>query len=474
MRIYNTATRLIEDFTPLNGPKVTFYACGFTSYDFAHIGHARKYTNDDVLKRALTHFGYDVNHVMNITDVGHLVSDGDEGDDKIAKGATKYGKTVDEVATFFTDDFLSMIDHMGIIRPDHIPHATDHIAEMITLIQRLLDKGHAYITQEAIYFDVTTFASYGKLGGQALEDKKTAVREEVVAGTQKRNPADFSLWFFRVGRFANHAMHWDSPWGDGFPGWHIECSAMSMKYLGETIDIHSGGIDLIPVHHEDEIAQSEAATGKPFVKYWFHSYFLMVDGTKMSKSLGNFLRLKDIEDNGYSPMSLRYLFLQAHYRSEMNFTWESLQGADTAYKKLLSIVRQLKAETQRLSLSPEKLQKTAVYMRRFDEAIANDLQMPQALAIVWEVIKSNVPAEDKLDFLLEADRVLGLGLSDLTDIPHDPIAPLPPDIQQLKYIRDQARADGNYARSDELRKALEEAGYEVSDTATGTVVTKTS
>lgn len=472
MRLYNTLTKKIEDFVPLNAPKVSFYACGFTSYDYAHIGHARKYTNDDVLKRALTHFGYEVNHVMNITDVGHLVSDGDEGDDKMAKGATKYGKTVEDVAQFFTDDFLSMIDSMGIIRPGHIPHATDHIAEMITLIQTLLDKGHAYVTQEAIYFDVTTFPTYGKLGGQALEDKKTAVREEVVTGTQKKNPADFSLWFFRIGRFANHAMHWDSPWGVGFPGWHIECSAMSMKYLGETIDIHSGGIDLIPVHHEDEIAQSEAATGKPFVQYWFHSFFLMVDGTKMSKSLGNFLRVKDIEDKGFSPLSLRYLLLQVHYRSELNFTWESLQGAETAYKKLLSTVRQLKAEIQRQSLSPEKMQKTAEYMKRFDEAIANDLQMPQALAIVWEVVKSSIPAEDKLDFLLEADRVLGLGLREVEEVSTKPAVPLPEEIVKLKDARDQARTDGDYARSDELRKQLEEAGYEVSDTPTGTVVTK--
>lgn len=458
MKLFNTLSRSVEEFEPLNAPKVTFYSCGFTSYDYAHIGHARKYTQDDILKRTLTHFGYEVSHVMNITDVGHLVSDSDDGEDKMAKGATKYGKTVEEVARFFTDDFLAMIDTMNIIRPNKIPRATDHIPDMIALIQQLLDKGHAYKTEEAIYFDVTTFPNYGKLGGQALEDKKTAARADVVEDTKKKNPADFSLWFFRVGRFSDHSMHWDSPWGDGFPGWHIECSAMSMKYLGETIDVHSGGIDLIPVHHEDEIAQSESVTGKQFVRYWFHTYFLMVDGVKMSKSLGNFLRLQDVIDNGFSPLALRYLILQTHYRSEMNFTWEALQGAETAYKKLRGTVQQLKTETGRQTLSPEKMDKTSQYLERFDAALSQDLQTPQALAIVWEVVKSNIPSGDKLDLLLEFDTVLGLELNseEVKEV-------IPDEVQALLNERKIARDNKDFAKSDELRDRIEELGYSVKD-----------
>ncbi|MFS8158831.1 MAG: cysteine--tRNA ligase [Candidatus Roizmanbacteria bacterium] len=467
MHLYNTLTREIEEFSPLKPPEVTFYACGFTSYDYSHIGHARKYTNDDLLKRVLIRSGYKVHHIMNITDVGHLDSDGDEGEDKLSKGASKYGKTVEDVAKFFTDDFMSMLTQMNITLPEKVPHATDHIQEMIDLIKILLEKGNAYITKEAIYFDVTTFEGYGKLSGQSLEDKQTAVREEVKEGKEKKNPADFSLWFFRVGRFESHAMHWDSPWGDGFPGWHIECSAMSMKYLGQTLDIHSGGIDLIPVHHENEIAQSEAVTGKPFVRYWFHSYFLMVDGIKMSKSLGNFTRVVDVIEKGFSPLALRYLFLQTHYRSEINFTWESLQAAENALKKLKTIVSELKSETGRQQLSEEKLDKIEEYRSRFDEAVATDLQIPQALAILWEVVKSNIPSPDKLDFILDADTIFGLKLDE-----KEAEEIVPEEIIQLAKDREVARKEGDFAKADEIRSLISQKGYILKDTTEGYAIKK--
>jgi len=459
MKLYNTATRSIDEFTPLNPPKVTLYACGFTSYDYAHIGHARKYTNDDLLKRALTHFGYDVKHVMNITDVGHLVGDTDEGEDKMAKGARKYGKTVEEISDFFTEDFLKMLKSLNCILPDPIVKATDHIQDMIDLIKILEQKGFTYVTEEAVYFDTQKFEKYGALSGQKLEDKIQQAREEVHVDSEKKHPADFSLWFLRVGKHADHAMHWDSPWGDGFPGWHIECSAMSMKYLGETIDIHTGGIDHIPVHHENEIAQSECATGKHFVKTWFHTHFLVVDGIKMSKSLENFLTLNDVQERGYAALDVRYLMLQTHYRQTMNFTWEALDGAKTALKRLKDTVFQLKQQSGRQNLSEEKRDKVSELSQKFDAALGNDLQLPQALAVVWETIKSNIPSEDKLDLILEWDRVLGLQLDSFEKIKED----IPLDVIELAEKRKIARSEKKFEEADLLRKEITDAGFIIDD-----------
>lgn len=376
MKLYNTLSRSTEDFAPLNPPKVTFYSCGPTVYDYTHIGHIRTYINGDVLKRALTYLGFQVNHVMNITDVGHLTGDDDEGEDKLEKGAQKTGKTVWEVAQFYTDFFNETMQQVNVLPATTTSKATEHIQEMIELIKQLEEKGFTYVTDEAVYFDVSKFPTYGKLSGQKLEEKMKGAREDVHVDTQKKNPADFALWFKRVGRFADHTMHWESPWGDGFPGWHIECSAMSMKYLGETIDIHSGGIDHIPVHHENEIAQSEAATGKQFVRFWVHQNFLQVHGEKMSKSLGNFYTIDDVKKQGIDPLSLRLLFLQTHYRQPMNFTWESAKAADEAYKKLKEYVLAFRSQTNRTALSEEKLDKVNEYRQRFQDALANDLQTP--------------------------------------------------------------------------------------------------
>lgn len=410
--LYNSLTRTKEKFSTIEDGKVRYYTCGMTVYDYAHIGHGRKYVMDDILKRVLMANGYEVNHVQNVTDVGHLVSDSDEGEDKLEKGAKKQGKTVWEVAEFFTNNFYESMDKLNIIRPDMICKATDHIKEQIELVQKLFNNGYAYDTPEAVYFDTSKFGDYGKLFGQSLDDKKVGVRDEVKIDSNKKRPQDFALWFKRVGDYKEHVMHWDSPWGDGFPGWHIECSAMSMRYLGEQIDIHTGGEDHLSIHHPNEIAQSEAATGKkPFSRFWVHHAFLMVDGKKMSKSLGNFYTISDILDKGYDPIALRYLFLGAHYKKPMNFTWASLDSAQKGYKRLKSAVAVLKTG-QRNSLSPEKDGKREAYYQRFMESVNDDINTSKALAIVFEVLKSNIPSEDKYDLILSFDEILGLKLKD--------------------------------------------------------------
>jgi cysteinyl-tRNA synthetase len=440
----------------------------------------RKYVMDDVLVRALQYLGYKVQRVMNITDVGHLTGDDDSGEDKLEKGAKKTGKSVWDVVKFYTEFFFKTTDSVNIPHPSYINHtqkyeqqpfvycnATEEIPLMIDLIKKLQEKGHIYETKEALYFDITTFPTYGKLSGQSLDEKQKAVREEVYADPDKKHPADFAVWFKRVGRFADHTMHWDSPWGDGFPGWHIECSAMAMHYLGESIDIHTGGIDHIPVHHENEIAQSEGATGKQFVKYWVHHNFLQVDGQKMSKSLGNFYTVDDVIQQGIDPVAMRLLFLQTHYRQVMNFTWESAKAANEAYKRLKENVIALRSQTARQMLSEDKLAKVDDYRAGFTNALANDLQTPQAVAIMWDVVKSNIPSEDKLDLLYEFDQVLGLGLADVQE------EEIPEEITKLAQERQQMRADKKWAESDELRKKIEEKGYIVEDVAEGFRVKKT-
>ncbi len=461
MKLYNTKSRQIEELNPVNAPAVTFYSCGPTVYDFTHLGHLRTFTNNDLLKRSLTMLGYKVNHVMNITDVGHLTGDTDEGEDKLEKGAKKTGKTVWEVAEFYTEQFISSLEAANIIEPDQLPKATDHIQEMIELIKKLEEKGFTYKTEEAIYFDISKFSSYGQLSGQKIEDKLQGVRDEVHSDVNKKHPADFALWFFTVGRFADHVMHWPSPYGDGFPGWHIECSAMSMKYLGETIDIHAGGIDHIPVHHENEIAQSEAATGKPFVQIWFHSAFLNVEGQKMSKSLGNFYRIEDLEEKGVSAMALRYLYLQTHYHQSMNFTFESAKAATSALNNLKEMILSLKNQPQRTVLSSDKLGQLEEYRQQFLSALQNDLQIPQALAVMWSMLKSNIPSEDKYDLAIEFDEVLGLGISKFE------AEEIPQEIINLATNRLEARKEKDFEKSDELKKQIQGKGYSVEDTSEG-------
>lgn len=459
----NSLSKTKEKFVPINPPEVGMYTCGMTVYDYAHIGHGRKYVTDDILKRVLTANGYKVKHVQNVTDVGHLVSDADEGEDKLEKGAAKQGKTVWEVAEFFTKNFYDSMDELNIIRPNIICKATDHIKEQIEMIEELIKKGYAYDTSEAVYYDVSKFEKYDGLFGQKLADKKVAVRTEVKEGEFKKNPQDFVLWFKRVGRFENHMMHWDSPWGDGFPGWHIECSAMSVKYLGDQFDIHTGGEDHLSVHHPNEIAQSEGATGNaPFVKYWLHTAFLMVDGTKMSKSLGNFYTIADVEKKGFNSLALRYLYLTAHYSDPLNFTWESLTGAQNALVKLWKIVNEFRGETGRTALSNEKMDKLEDYRNRFLESVNDDLNTAKAMAVMWEALKSNIPSTDKLDFLSYVNDILGLWReSDLSGLGKE--KEIPENIKKLIEEREQFRKEKKYDEADDLRKQIEDAGFTIND-----------
>lgn len=453
MRLYNTLSRRIEDFIPLNPPKVGVYTCGPTVYDYTHIGHLRKYVGDDVLRRVLEANGFEVKLVMNITDVGHLVSDEDSGEDKIEKGARESGRTVWEVAKFFEDYFWSSVFSVNIERPNIVAKATEHIKEQIKLIQKLEKNGLLYITDHAIYFDVSKFPNYTELSGQKLEDKEAGAREDVLVDKQKKNPADFGLWFFTVGHFKNHTMRWSSPWGEGFPGWHIECSAMSMEYLGDSFDIHTGGIDHIPVHHTNEIAQSEAASGKLFVKYWVHHNFLIVGGEKMSKSKKNFYRIDEILDKGFDPLSLRYLFLTAHYRDKLNFTWESQEAASNALNNLREEIREWDLP----------LGNAGEFYQKFLESASNDLNMPQAVAVMWDMVKSDIPISQKSRDLLEMDKILGLELDKTLGKP----VKVPGEVMKLVERREQARQKGDFKESDELRKQIKKLGFGVEDTPTG-------
>jgi len=350
------------------------------------------------------------------------------------------------------------MDAMNILHPKTVCKATDHIQEMISIVKTLIEKGHAYETKEAVYFDISTFKDYGKLSGQNSEDKMKAVRDDVYADPEKRHQADFALWFKRVGKFKDHTMHWESPWGDGFPGWHIECSAMSMKYLGKTIDIHTGGIDHIPVHHENEIAQSEAANEVPFVHYWMHYHFLQVEGQKMSKSLGNFFTIDDIKKRGIEPLAFRLLLLQSHYRQPMNFTWEALQGANEAYKKLTAEVVSLRdaiIEMKDYVPSEQSLDFKATFLGFLE----NDLQTPQAVASLFTMLKSPISAEEKLSNITDVDELLGLAL-----MKDEEKVEIPEEVIDLAEQRKKAKQAKEFEKADALRKQIEEKGYRVEDT----------
>ncbi|HCQ30982.1 TPA: cysteine--tRNA ligase [Candidatus Collierbacteria bacterium] len=477
LKIYNSLSKKTEEFMPIHGNDVGMYACGPTVYDYPHIGHGRKYVNDDILKRVLEVVeGYKVTHVQNITDVGHLVSDADEGEDKLEKGAKKTGKTVWEVAQEYTDYFLKEMDSLNIIRPDIECKATDHIPEQIELIKKIMENGYGYDTPEAVYFDVTKFADYGQLFGQSLEEKLIGGRDEVVTENSKKNPADFALWFKKVGKFADHVMHWESPWGDGFPGWHVECSAMSMKYLGEQFDIHTGGEDHLSIHHPNEIAQSEAITGKkPFVKYWFHSLFLAVDGKKMSKSLGNVYKVADIIEKGFSPMALRYYYLSAHYRKQMNFSWEGMEGVSNSYKKLKKEFLALRVEggqDKNIFGNNAEVQlsgREAFFRDEFINAVEDDLNMSAALAVARAVLKDEkLNSFEKRRLVENFDKVFGLKLSERDEIPVD----IPAEVMDMVNKREEMRKAKKWAESDALRKGIEAKGFKVSDFFDGVTVEK--
>ncbi|MFA9288526.1 MAG: cysteine--tRNA ligase [Weeksellaceae bacterium] len=464
MHLYDTLSKSVKILPPPTEQKlIKLYTCGPTVYDFTHIGHMRKYSMDDLLKRSLKYLGYDVKHVMNITDVGHLSGDDDSGEDKLEKGAKKYGKSVWDVAAEYTTFFMDTMHAIGVQDADMTLKATNYISQMIELIEKLDKKGFTYETDEAVYFDTTKFPTYGQLSGQKLEDKLQGARDDVHIDAQKKNPADFALWFKRVGRFADHTMHWPSPWGDGFPGWHIECSAISMSaFDSPTIDIHTGGIDHIPVHHENEIAQSEAATGETFVKWWVHYAFLNVEGEKMSKSKGNFYTIKDLQEKQIDPMAVRYLFLQTHYRKGLNFTWEAVKAADEALKNLRATYARLENDDSATTSNVK------TYRQRFSNALGDDLNTAQALAVLWEVLKSDLSDEDKMTLSQEFDIVFGLGFTQTATID------IPDEITQLAQKREAARKNKDFQTSDDLRSQIAKAGYEVEDTAAGFTLKKTS
>ncbi len=452
---------------PIHKGEIGMYACGPTVYGYTHIGHGRKYVTDDILRRTLEIIEeLKVKHVQNVTDVGHLTSDADSGEDKMEKGAVAAGKTVWEVAKEYTDYFNNVMKELNILPPTIVCKATDHIADQIALIEKIIANDYGYDTPEAVYFDVTKFADYGKMFNQTIEEKSVASREGVEVGEFKKHPADFVLWFKRVGKYKDHVMHWESPWGDGFPGWHIECSAMSMKYLGEQFDIHTGGEDHLSIHHPNEIAQSEAGTGKkPFVKYWIHTTFLMVDGKKMSKSLGNLYKLTDLAEKGFSPLSLRYYFLTTHYHKQMNFTWEGLAGAQKSLLKLNKMV----VDLSDVPVTAEGWSGEGVeYFQKFVAAMEDDLNTALALSIVWEMMKSNISDEAKKNLIVVMDSVLGLNLG--TE-PEKNMG-IPEEIKELLTQREEARKTKNWAESDAIRAEIADKGYRVEDYPDGVKVEK--
>lgn len=414
----------------------------------------------------MTYCGYKVKHVMNLTDVGHLVSEGDEGEDKMAAAARQRGQSAWEIAEFFAEIFRHDLEMLNILNPDILCRATDHVPEQIALVRKLEKKGFVYRLNDGLYFDSGKFSNYGKLARLKVKGLKAGARVKMVAG--KKRPTDFALWKFSYpeGRDFDpdqddadkrRQMEWSSPWGLGFPGWHIECSAMAMKYLGETIDIHSGGIDHIPVHHTNEIAQSEAATGKRFVRYWLHNSFLQVEGRKMSKSLGNIVTLDEIADRGFEPSAFRYLLLSAHYRSKMNFTWAALAGAQQALRSL------------RLALAEwpvVDLPKSSPYLKKFRTVIEDDLNTPKVLSLVWQIFKSKLPPADKKSLILELDRVLGLRLAS-SQTEKIELVEAPSIIQAMAEKRETFRRNKKWAAADQLREKINAAGYLIEDGPAG-------
>ncbi|MBI2444012.1 MAG: cysteine--tRNA ligase [Candidatus Magasanikbacteria bacterium] len=454
INFYNTLTRQLEEFKPIKKGRAGLYTCGPTVYNYAHLGNLRTYIFEDVLKRVLVYNGYRVKNVMNITDVGHLTSDADEGEDKMEKGARREGKTAWEIADFYTAEFLKDLAELNIGRPDLLPRATEHIKEQITLVKKLEKNGFTYRTVDGIYFDTSKLPGYGRLANLAKQKLRAGVRVDI---GDKRHPTDFALWKFSP-PLEKRQMEWPSPWGTGFPGWHLECSAMSTKYLGQPFDLHCGGIDHVPVHHTNEIAQSEAAAGKPLANYWLHGEFLVLPGGKMAKSADNFITLRTLTERGLLPLAYRYFVLQTHYRKPLTFDWRALRAAQNGLQHLYQIIREW---------TEEPAIGCAEFEARFLTAVNNDLNLPEALAITWELIKSGYPASAKKSTLFKFDEVLGLGLR---EVKAEAEPPLPAAVQTLVKERDAARAAKDWGKSDALRQRLERLDYEVRDTKEGTKV----
>lgn len=457
IKFYNTLTKQKDVFIPLDKETVRMYSCGPTVYKNATIGNMRTNIFQDVLRRVLRYNGYKLKHVMNITDVGHLVSDGDEGEDKMLKSAREEHKSPLEIAEYYTKLFFKDLKALNIETPEVVCKATDHINEMIEYVKKLMANGYAYETSTAIYFDVSKLDTYGILSGINLADQKSGARVEV--DKEKKNPYDFALW---IKAPENHLMKWDSPWGPSYPGWHIECSAMGQKYLGEQFDIHTGGIDLIPTHHENEIAQSKGACGKIPARYWMHGEYLLINGGKMSKSLGNVYLLDDIVNRGYDPLVYRLFSYSCHYRNKLNFTWEGMDASAKSYERL-------KDGYQKHLAGEDEIAQEVIdeFENRFHMAINDDLNMPLAMSVVWEVVRYEQKSKKLADLLLKFDSVMGLQIDKRTEKEE-----ISEEILELVEQRKLARQERDYAKSDEIRDALKEKGYEVKDTKDGMTVEK--
>mgnify|MGYP001222334732 CR=1 FL=1 len=454
IKLYNTLSRKKEVFKPIKKNQVSIYTCGPTVYDYAHIGNLRTFLFEDILRRTFLYNKYKVKHIMNITDVGHLTSDSDTGADKLELSSKREKKTAWEVAEFYTKAFMQDLEKLNILPANKFPKATDHIKEMIDMIETLEKKNFTYETDDGIYFDTSKLKDYGKLDPKNIAGIKAGKRIDIKG---KKNPTDFALWKFSP-KNEKRQMEWPSKFGRGFPGWHIECSAMSMKYLGKTLDIHCGGMDHIQVHHTNEIAQSEATTGKKFVNYWLHSVFLVVKESKMSKSKGNIITLDSLEKLNFSPLDYRYLLLTAHYRTPLTFTYEALESAKNAYTNLKEKLQDLKHN------SSTKQNRTLVkeYQKFFLEALNDDLDTPKALALVWRLLKdSKLSNKEKYNLILNFDTVLGLELKETTSKKIDS------QVKKLIKDREKARKSKDYKKADEIRKEILGLGIILEDTSEG-------
>lgn len=456
LSLYNTQSRTKELFVPLNPPLVTMYNCGPTVYNFAHIGNLRGYVNADIIRRILEYYTFEVKQIINITDVGHLVDDAENGEDKIEKGAEREKKSVEEIIEFYSDAFYDDLSSLGInpSRVYHFPRATEHIAEQIELIKILEEKGYVYTTRDGVYFDTSKYPEYATFA--RLDTSKLQEGARVESNPEKKNPTDFALWKFS--EKTKRLQEWESPWGTGFPGWHIECSAMAMKYLGETIDIHTGGVDHIPVHHTNEIAQSVCATGREFVRYWVHHEFLQMGTEKMAKSTEDFIRLETLINRGYSPFDYRYLLLQAHYRTPLSFSFESLDASRTARTRLVRQYADFKDDVSAV-VNEE-------YKGKFLETLDDDVNTAEALGLIWKLLKDDrVTPESKKVTLTFFDSLLGLGLNEDKGVPKSEA--VPDEIRAIAEERQREKKNKNYEKADKLRAEIARRGYSVKDTKEG-------
>lgn len=466
LTFYNTLTRKKEEFHSIDENRVRMYSCGPTVYSYAHIGNFRTYIFMDTLRRVLKYNGYELKHVMNITDVGHLESDADEGEDKMEKAARKEKKDPYEIANFYTEIFLKDMEKLNIDKPEIITKATENISQMIEYVKEIIKNGYAYETSKGIYFDISKLDKYPVLSNRKLDDQIAGARVDV--DPEKKNPYDFALW---IKAPENHIMKWESPWGLSYPGWHLECSTMGRRFLGEEFDIHTGGVDHIPTHHENEIAQSKGATGKIPAHVWMHCEYLQVDGGKMSKSLGNTYTISQLEEKGISPLAFKLFCFTAHYRNKLNFTFEGAYGAQKALERLYdSYIKNANGVDD----VDEDIIKE--YEERFLEYINDDMNMPGAMSVVWDIARNTKKSTKFADLLLKFDEVLGLDMKNaekyLVKFKQNDSEELPAEIKKLVEERKQARAEKNWAKSDEIRDRIISLGYSIKDTKDGIIVKK--